>query len=105
MSCTHAQIDVGEPEPRSIISGLVKFVPLDAMIGRMVVVVCNLKPRNMRGIKSAGMVLAASNAVRVFLCLFCCDCFCVFCGGGGGVCVCVSGGGGGGGGGWVVAAF
>lgn len=30
--------------------------------GRMVMVLCNLKPRNMRGIKSAGMLLAASNA-------------------------------------------
>ncbi len=29
--------------------------------GRMVVIVANLKARNMRGIKSAGMVLAASN--------------------------------------------
>ena len=30
----------------------------------MVVVLCNLKPRNMRGIKSFGMVLAASDAAH-----------------------------------------
>jgi aminoacyl tRNA synthase complex-interacting multifunctional protein 1 len=48
------KIDVGEPEPRTIVSGLVKFVPLEEMQGRMVVVIANLKPRNMRGIKSAG---------------------------------------------------
>lgn len=56
------QIDVGEPEPRTIVSGLVKYVPLEAMQGRAVMVLCNLKPRNMRGIKSHGMLLAASDA-------------------------------------------
>ncbi|KXZ42805.1 hypothetical protein GPECTOR_117g370 [Gonium pectorale] len=55
------KIDVGEAEPRTIVSGLVKYVPLEAMQDRMVVVICNLKPRNMRGIKSHGMLLAASN--------------------------------------------
>ncbi|KAG2493035.1 hypothetical protein HYH03_008698 [Edaphochlamys debaryana] len=55
------QIDVGEPEPRTIVSGLVKFVPLAEMQDRKVIVLCNLKPRNMRGIKSNGMVLCASN--------------------------------------------
>ncbi|GLI60505.1 hypothetical protein VaNZ11_002668 [Volvox africanus] len=55
------QIDVGEPEPRTIVSGLVTFVPLEAMQDRKVIVLCNLKPRNMRGIKSNGMVLCASN--------------------------------------------
>ncbi|KAG2493882.1 hypothetical protein HYH03_007819 [Edaphochlamys debaryana] len=55
------RIDVGEAEPRTIVSGLVKYVPLEEMKDRMVVVICNLKPRNMRGIKSFGMLLAASN--------------------------------------------
>ncbi|GIL85251.1 hypothetical protein Vretifemale_13859, partial [Volvox reticuliferus] len=55
------QIDVGESEPRTIVSGLVKFVSLEAMQDRKVIVLCNLKPRNMRGIKSNGMVLCASN--------------------------------------------
>ena len=56
------QIDVGEAEPRTIVSGLVKYVPLEKMADRSVVVLCNLKPRNMRGIKSNGMVLCASDA-------------------------------------------
>ncbi|KAK9788459.1 hypothetical protein WJX73_003765 [Symbiochloris irregularis] len=55
------QIDVGEEEPRTIISGLVKYVPQAQMQGRSVVVICNLKPRKMRGIASNGMVLCASN--------------------------------------------
>lgn len=56
------KIDVGEAEPRTIVSGLVKYVPLEDMQDRRVLVLANLKARNMRGIKSFGMVLAASNA-------------------------------------------
>ncbi|GIL93366.1 hypothetical protein Vretifemale_20766 [Volvox reticuliferus] len=61
------KIDVGEPEPRTIVSGLVKYVPLEAMQDRLVVVICNLKPRNMRGIKSFGMLLAASDEPHVLV--------------------------------------
>jgi aminoacyl tRNA synthase complex-interacting multifunctional protein 1 len=57
------EIDLGEESgPRTIVSGLRKFVPLDQMLGRRVVVVCNLKPAKMRGVTSAGMVLCASDA-------------------------------------------
>ncbi|KAI9821653.1 MAG: G4 quadruplex nucleic acid binding protein [Pycnora praestabilis] len=45
---------------RTVCSGLNGLVPLDEMQGRKVIVVCNLKPVTMRGIKSAAMVLAAS---------------------------------------------
>ena len=54
-------IEVGEPEPRTIVSGLVKFVKQEDMLARSVVVICNLKARNMRGVKSHGMVLCASD--------------------------------------------
>lgn len=54
------KIDIGEPEPRTIVSGLVKYVPIEEMKDRLVVVLANLKPANMRGVKSAGMVLCAS---------------------------------------------
>ncbi|KAK9840019.1 hypothetical protein WJX74_002190 [Apatococcus lobatus] len=54
-------IDVGEEEPRTIVSGLVQYIPKDALLDKLVVVLCNLKPRNMRGIKSNGMLLCASN--------------------------------------------
>ncbi|CAN6470280.1 unnamed protein product [Victoria cruziana] len=56
------EVDVGEPEPRTICSGLVSFIPLEELQERSVVVLANLKPRNMRGIKSNGMLLAASDA-------------------------------------------
>ncbi|AJR99228.1 BAH_G0018790.mRNA.1.CDS.1 [Saccharomyces cerevisiae] len=59
-------IDVGDEEgPRTVCSGLVKHFPLDAMQERYVVVVCNLKPVNMRGIKSTAMVLCGSNDDKV----------------------------------------
>ncbi|CAI2164928.1 9673_t:CDS:2 [Funneliformis geosporum] len=55
------KIDVGEDEPRTVVSGLVKYIPLDQMQDRDVVLVCNLKPAAMRGIKSFAMVLAATS--------------------------------------------
>lgn len=54
-------VDMGEEEPRTIVSGLVKYVSEDQLLNRNVLVLANLKPRNMRGIKSFGMLLCASN--------------------------------------------
>lgn len=56
------KIDLGESSgPRTIVSGLVNFVPQSEMLNRMVIVLTNLKPAKMRGIESAGMVLCASS--------------------------------------------
>lgn len=55
-------IHMGDEEgPRTVCSGLVNYFPLEAMQKRKVVVVANLKPVSMRGIKSSAMVLCASN--------------------------------------------
>lgn len=55
------KIDVGEPSgPRQIVSGLKKYYQLADILGRSVVVLCNIKPANMRGVESQGMVLVAS---------------------------------------------
>lgn len=57
------QIDLGEEEgPRTIVSGLKKYTTVEALAGKKVLVLANLKARNMRGIKSHGMLLCASNA-------------------------------------------
>ncbi|KAL1324733.1 hypothetical protein HN51_034888 [Arachis hypogaea] len=56
------EVDIGEPEPRIICSGLVNYVPLEQLQGKKVIVLSNLKPRNMRGVKSCGMLMAASDA-------------------------------------------
>ncbi|XP_068646527.1 probable methionine--tRNA ligase [Aristolochia californica] len=55
------EIDVGEASPRTVVSGLVNYIPLEQMQNRKVCVLCNLKPATMRGIKSHAMVLAASS--------------------------------------------
>lgn len=49
---------------RTVCSGLNGLVPLEEMQGRKVVVVCNLKPVKMRGVKSCAMVLAASPKIK-----------------------------------------
>lgn len=55
-------IHMGDPEgPRTVCSGLVKYIPIEDMQNRLVVVVANLKPVTMRGIKSQAMVLCASD--------------------------------------------
>ncbi|EXJ94163.1 tRNA-binding protein [Capronia coronata CBS 617.96] len=57
----HTQVDEETGKVvRTVCSGLNGLVPLEEMQGRKVIVVANLKPVNMRSIKSAAMVLAAS---------------------------------------------
>mmetsp|Transcript_41974 Transcript_41974/g.48485 ORF Transcript_41974/g.48485 Transcript_41974/m.48485 type:complete len:428 (-) Transcript_41974:85-1368(-) len=56
------EIDVGEDTPRQIASGLRPFYKTSDLEGRRVVVLCNLKKRNLVGFPSHGMVLCASNA-------------------------------------------
>ena len=55
------EIDLGESEPRKIASGLRVHYTLDEMQNKMVLVLCNLKSRNLGGFPSHGMVLCASN--------------------------------------------
>jgi len=55
------KVDVGEAAPRTVVSGLVDFMPPEALTNRRAVLLCNLKPAKMKGIESQAMVLAASN--------------------------------------------
>lgn len=55
------EVEVGEDAPRQVVSGLVKFIPEAQMQMRRCVLVCNLKPANMRGVKSHAMVLCATS--------------------------------------------
>ncbi|XP_075907640.1 tyrosine--tRNA ligase, cytoplasmic [Nelusetta ayraudi] len=54
------KIDVGEPEPRTVVSGLVAYISQEELQDRMVLLLCNLKPQKMRGIESQAMLLCAS---------------------------------------------
>jgi methionyl-tRNA synthetase len=56
-------VDVGEPEPRTIVAGIAQTYPDPAaLVGKRIVVVANLAPRPLRGITSHGMLLAAGEA-------------------------------------------
>jgi len=56
------QIDIGdETGPRTVVSGLVNYIPIEDMRDKFLVAVCNLKPANMRGVKSFAMVLCATS--------------------------------------------
>jgi methionyl-tRNA synthetase len=56
----HLKVDIGEPEPRTIVAGIAKAYEAEKLIGRKVVIVANLNPRKLRGIESNGMIVAAS---------------------------------------------
>ena len=53
------RVDVGT-EQRTIVAGIAEAYQPDQLVGRMIVIVANLKPAKLMGIESNGMVLAAS---------------------------------------------
>ncbi|TFK74881.1 nucleic acid-binding protein [Pluteus cervinus] len=56
------QIDIGEETgPRTVVSGLVNYIPIEEMRDKYLIAVCNLKPASMRGVKSFAMVLCATS--------------------------------------------
>jgi tRNA-binding protein len=55
------QIDIGG-ETRQICAGLRQHMPPEQLVGKQIVVVANLAPRQMRGEISQGMLLAATDA-------------------------------------------
>lgn len=55
-----SQIKLGS-EVRQIVSGIAQWYKPEEMIGKQVVVVCNLKPVKLRGVESQGMILAAGD--------------------------------------------
>jgi methionyl-tRNA synthetase len=56
----HMKVDIGEPEPRTIVAGIALVYKPEEMVGRKVVIVANLQPRKLRGIESNGMIVAGS---------------------------------------------
>ena len=55
-------VDLGEPSPRTILSGIRESVAMERLVGKTTVVVANLVPRKMRFGTSEGMLLTASEA-------------------------------------------
>lgn len=55
------KVSLGEEE-RSLVAGIKPSYPdKEALVGRQVVLVCNLEPATIRGVESNGMILAASD--------------------------------------------
>ncbi len=52
-------IDVGEESPRTVVSGIKEWYSPSDLINEFVIVLLNLEPRKIFGIKSEGMILAA----------------------------------------------
>ncbi|MEM0333411.1 MAG: methionine--tRNA ligase subunit beta [Candidatus Aenigmatarchaeota archaeon] len=51
-------VDLGD-EKRQIVAGLKDHYTKEQLLGKKIVIVYNLKPKNIRGIESRGMLLAA----------------------------------------------
>jgi methionyl-tRNA synthetase len=61
-------VDVGEAEPRTIIAGLALSFAPEALVGKRVVVVANLAPRDFgKGLVSHGMLLATGPSEKLHL--------------------------------------
>ena len=58
------QVKMGT-ERRQIISGVAQHFTPEEMVGKKVIVVANLKPRNLRGMESKGMLLFADNGEKL----------------------------------------
>ena len=59
------EIDCGEDSPRQIASGLRDYYSSAGMLGHRLLVVANLKAKNLRGFKSHGMVVCAKVGDKV----------------------------------------
>ncbi|MEG2702640.1 MAG: methionine--tRNA ligase subunit beta, partial [Clostridia bacterium] len=56
-------LKLGKEDPeRTVVSGIAAFYTPEEMVGKQVVLVSNLKPAKLRGIRSEGMILCASDA-------------------------------------------
>ena len=55
------QVDLGTNEVRQIVSGLAQSYTPGQVIGKHIVVITNLKPAEIRGVESQGMLLAGKN--------------------------------------------
>ena len=55
-------VDLGEAQPRTIVAGIASRYSPEALVGKVVVAVANLRPAKMRGVESQGMLLAAGDA-------------------------------------------
>jgi methionyl-tRNA synthetase len=56
------KVDLGEGEPRTVVSGIAEYYEPQALAGTQIVLVANLQPAKIRGVVSHGMILAGKTA-------------------------------------------
>ena len=54
-------LDAGEPQPRTVVSGIAKQYQPQDLVGKTLILVANLKPVKLRGVLSEGMLLCAED--------------------------------------------
>ena len=52
--------DIGGGETRQVVAGIKKCYAPEQLVGKSVIMLCNLEPAILRGVESQGMILAAS---------------------------------------------
>ena len=60
-----SKIDLGNGNIRQIVSGIANVITPEEFVGKKVIVVKNLKPANLRGEKSEGMILCSENGDKI----------------------------------------
>ena len=55
------QLDLNEGEPRQILAGIAKSYEPEDLVGKELVIVANLEPKEIFGMESRGMLLAADD--------------------------------------------
>ena len=55
------KVDLGEPGPRQILSGIREYKSVEDLVGHQFPFVTNLAPRTIRGLVSNGMILAGND--------------------------------------------
>ena len=63
------QVDLGS-EQRQVVAGIAESYGPEALVGKTIVLVANLKPAKLMGVESNGMVLAGSIDGKAVLCTF-----------------------------------
>uniref|UniRef100_A0A8C1NHT5 Aminoacyl tRNA synthetase complex interacting multifunctional protein 1b n=1 Tax=Cyprinus carpio TaxID=7962 RepID=A0A8C1NHT5_CYPCA len=58
------EVELGEPAPRTVVSGLTNHMPPEQLVGCLVVFLCNVRPVKVRGVQSQARLLCAVNQER-----------------------------------------
>jgi len=59
------EVDIGEPEPRQLVAGMAPYYDPEELVGKNIIVLANLKPAKLCGVKSNGMMLAADDGGEI----------------------------------------